>query len=200
MKRLTTGLAVGLTISSLFIGLYATWAREPSNANLAKRLVAKTNASATTSPFPACASNQLEVLASASLGAAGAGAMAFDIVNRGSSCRIGGYPEVIFQNASGVAVDRHNVHQPSMLFAEPRVVTVTLVRGGAATFGAAWNNNTVNNVPYNNQTCPKTAYAVVVLRKGVGRLWGQLPIDPRPCGDSLSVTPIEAGTWPRPNG
>ncbi len=199
MKRLTTGLAVGLTISSLFMGLYATRASEPSSANLVKRLVAKTNAPATTSPLPACASGRLEVLASASLGAAGAGAMAFDIVNRGSTCRIGGYPEVTFHNASGVAVDRHNVHQPSMLFAEPRVVTVTLVRGGAATFGVSWNNNTVNNVPY-NQTCPKTAYAVVVLRQGVGSLWGQIPIDPRPCGDSLAVTPIESGTWPRPNG
>lgn len=200
MKRLTTGLAVGLTISSLFIGLYATWASEPSNVNLVKRLVAKTNTPATASPFPACASDQLQVLASASLGAAGAGAMAFDIVNRGSSCRIGGYPEVTFQNASGVAVDRHNVHQPSMLFAEPKVATVTLVRGGAATFGVSWNNNTVNNVPYNNHTCPKTAYAVVVLRQGVGSLWGQIPIDPQPCGDTLSVTPIESGTWPRPNG
>lgn len=199
MKRLTTGLAVGLTISSLFIGLYATRASEPSNVNLVKRLVAKTNAPATTSPLPACTSDQLEVLASASLGAAGAGAMAFDIVNRGSSCRIGGYPEVTFQNASGVAVDRHNVHQPSMLFAEPRVATVTLVRGGAATFGVSWSNNPVNNLSY-NRPCPKTAYAVVVLRQGVGSLWGQIPIDPQPCGDTLSVTPIELGTWPRPNG
>lgn len=199
MKRLTIGLTIAVVTSSLFVGLYATWASEPSNANSVKRLVSKTNALATPSPLSACKSDQLEVLASASLGAAGTGAMAFNIVNRGSTCRIGGYPEVTFQNASGVVVDRHNVHQSSMLFAEPRVVTVTLGRGGAATFGVSWNNNTVNNLPY-NQTCPKTAYAVVALRKGVGSLWGQIPIDPRPCGDLLLVTPIEAGTWPRPNG
>jgi len=159
-----------------------------------------TSASATTAPIPGCTSNQLEVLASDWFGAAGAGAMAFDIVNRGPSCRIGGYPEVTFQNASAVAVDHHDVHESSMLFAEPRVVTVTLARGGVATFGVSWNDNTVNNLPYNNQTCPRTSSALVVLRQGVGSLWGQVPIDPRPCGDWLLVTPIEHGTWPRPNG
>ena len=157
-------------------------------------------ASATAARIPGCASNQLEVLVSNWFGAAGTGAMTFDIINRGLACRIAGYPQVTFQNASDLAVDHHDVHQSSMLFAEPRVVTVTLARGGVATFGVSWNDSEVNNLPYNNQTCPKTTSALVVLRQGVGSLWGQVPIDPRPCGGWLLVTPIEPGAWPRLNG
>ena len=156
-----------------------------------------TSASATAAHTPGCASHQLEVLASSWFGAAGTGAMTFDIVNRGPACRIAGYPQVTFQNASNVVVDHHDVHESSMLFAEPRVVTVTLARGGVATFGVSWSDNTVNYLPYNNQTCPKTSSALVVLRQGVGSLWGQVPTDPRPCGGWLLVTPIEPGAWPR---
>jgi hypothetical protein len=154
--------------------------------------------SSAVSPLPPCTSNQLTVLASGWIGAAGTGAMAFDIANRGPSCRIGGYPEVTFLNASAVTVDRHDVHKSSMLFAEPRALTVTLARGGVATFGVSWGDNPVNNQPY-NQTCPRTSSAVVVLRQGVGNLWGQVPINSRPCGGWLLVTPIEPGAWPRPN-
>ena len=172
----------------------------PAGSTLGLVPIFATSGSATTARIAGCTSNQLEVLASDWFGTAGAGAKTFDIVNRGPSCRIAGYPEVTFQNASAVAVDHRDVHQLSMLFAEPRVVTVTLARGGVATFGVSWNDNTVNNLPYNNQTCPKTSSALVVLRQGVGSLWGQVPIDPRPCGGGLLVTPIERGTWPRPNG
>jgi hypothetical protein len=40
MKRLTTGLAIGVAISSLFVGLYAVTASTHSNTDLKKRLVA----------------------------------------------------------------------------------------------------------------------------------------------------------------
>ena len=39
MKRLTTGLAIGVAISTLFAGVYAATATTPSNTNLEKRLV-----------------------------------------------------------------------------------------------------------------------------------------------------------------
>ena len=158
-----------------------------------------TSASATAAHIPGCASHQLEVLASNWFGAAGTGAMTFDIVNRGLACRVAGYPQVTFQSASNVVVDHHDVHESSMLFAEPRVVTVTLARGGVATFGVSWSDNEVNNLPY-NQTCPKTTSALVVLRQGVGSLRGLVPIDSRPCGGWLLVTPIEPGAWPRFSG
>ena len=40
MKRLTTGLAIGIAISTLFAGVYAATASTPSNATLEKRLIA----------------------------------------------------------------------------------------------------------------------------------------------------------------
>jgi len=154
-----------------------------------------TSVSATSAPVPECTTNQLVLLASGWFGAAGTGAMAFDVVNQGARCRIGGYPNVTFLNASALAVDSHDVHVSSMLFAEPRTVTLTLARGGVATFGVSWADN-----PIGNQTCPATARALVELRQGVGSLWGEVPINPEPCGRTLMVTPIESGAWPRPNG
>jgi hypothetical protein len=140
------------------------------------------------------------VLASGLYGALGTGFMAFDIANEGASCRIGGYPEVEFINANGVAVDHRDIHESSMVFAEPRNVTMTLARGDAASFGVSWSDNVVNNEPYNT-TCPKTSSVSVVLRNGVGRLSQSLQVDePRPCNGSLWVTPIEPEAWPRPNG
>jgi hypothetical protein len=146
-------------------------------------------------PAPGCTTNQLDVLASNWFGAAGNGSMAFDLVNRGARCRIGGYPTVKFQNGSGIAVDWHDIHRSSMLFAEPKAVTVTLTHGSVATFGVSWADN-----PVNNQTCLVTANALVELSHGVGNFWGLVPINPEPCGRTLWVTPIEPGAWPRPNG
>lgn len=154
-----------------------------------------TSVSATTVLVPECTTNQIELLASGWFGAAGSGGMAFDVVNRGARCRIGGYPNVTFLNASALAVDNHDVHDPSMLFAEPREATVTLARGSVATFGVSWADN-----PIGKQTCPPTARALVVLSRGVGNLWGEVPINSQPCGRTLWVTPIESGAWPRPNG
>lgn len=149
---------------------------------------------------PPCAGDQLMVLASDTQGFAGTGVMVIDIANRGVSCRIGGYPQVNFYNAKGVAVDRHNIHVSSMIFAEPRSVTVTLGHDGSASIGVSWSDNTVNNLPYNT-TCPSTVSVSVVLLHGVGHLSGLLPVvSARPCGGSVEVTPIEAGAWPRPNG
>ena len=139
-----------------------------------------------------CTTNQLGLLASGWFGAAGSGGMVFDVVNRGARCRIGGIPNVTFLDASAMAVDNRNVHRSSMLFAEPKVALLTLARGGVATFGVSWADN-----PISNQTCPRTARAVVVLSQGVGSLWGEVPIDPEPCGRTLFVTPLESGTWPR---
>ena len=155
-----------------------------------------TSASASTRPEPACSSAQLVVLASGSLAAAGNGSMAFDVVNRGASCRIDGYPSVTFLNAIGRAVDNRDFHNSSsMLFAEPKASMVTIARNGVATFGVSWGNN-----PVNDEACPLSANAVVELRSGVENFWGEVPIDPSPCGNYLVVTPIESGAWPRPNG
>ena len=143
-----------------------------------------------------CSSEFVEVLASGWFGAAGTGAMTFDIINRGATFRISGYPTVSFENASAIAVDHRDVHESSMLFAEPRATVVTLARGGVATFGVSWSDNPVNNEPYNT-TCPETARAVIGLLHGVGSLFGDVPINPRPCFGDLLVTPIEPGSWPR---
>jgi hypothetical protein len=87
--------------------------------------ISASSSSAASIPAP-CASDQLMVLASNILGAAGTGAMAVGIANGGAPCRIGGYPQVRFLNAKGVAVDRSDIHDSSMIFAEPKSVTVTL--------------------------------------------------------------------------
>jgi hypothetical protein len=137
-------------------------------------------------------------MASGWFGAGGTGAMTFDIVNRGPACRLRGYPSVSFENASALGVDHRDVHESSMLFAEPRAAAVSLARGGVATFGVSWSDNQVNNLPY-NKACPETARAIVNLEGGVGSLYGEVPINSRPCGGVLFVTPIESGTWPRQN-
>jgi hypothetical protein len=121
--------------------------------------------------------------------------MAFDIVNRGALCRIGGFPTVQFLNGFGIAVDNHDIHRASMLFAEPKVMTLTMRHGSVLTFGVSWADN-----PVNNQTCKVTANARVSLGDGVGHLSGEVPINPEPCGGNLWVTPIESGAWPQPNG
>jgi hypothetical protein len=147
----------------------------------------------------ACASDQLMVLASSTQGAAGTGFVTIDIANRGATCRIGGRPHVSFYNSNGVAIDRRDLYVSSMLFAEPRSVTVTLVHDGSASLGVSWSDNTVNNQPYNT-TCPRTTSIYITLRGGDGGLAGLLPLVARPCGGSLEVTPIESGAVPRPNG
>lgn len=140
------------------------------------------------------------VLASSTQGFAGTGVMVIDIANRGVSCRIGGYPQVKFFNARGVAVDRHNIHLSSMIFAEPKSMTVTLGHDGAASIGVSWSDNPVNYQGYNT-TCPSTVSMSVVLVHGVGHLSGLLQVvSARPCGGSVEVTPIETGAWPRPYG
>lgn len=157
--------------------------------------VCSISSSGATALPPGCNSNQLEVLASNWLGAAGNGAMAFDIVNRGAHCRIGGIPTVEFLNGSGIAVDNHDLHRASMLFAEPKVTMLSVKHGGVVTFGVSWADN-----PVNNQTCQVTATARVELSHGVGHVSGEVPINPEPCGGYLWVTPIELGAWPQPNG
>lgn len=151
--------------------------------------------SAATASTPGCSSGQLYVLASGWYGAAGSGSMAFDIVNRGNRCRIKGYPSVTFVDPSDLGADAHDLHRSSMIFAEPKAEVVTLGRGGVATFGVSWSDN-----PIGTQACPETARAQIQLRQGIGSLWGLVPINPSPCGGTLFVTPIESGTWPRPNG
>jgi hypothetical protein len=154
------------------------------------------SASASKVPVPACTSDQLQVLDSQWLAAAGNGAMAFDVVNSGASCRLEGYPSVAFFDAKGRAVDKRDFHNSSsMTFAEPRDSIVTLARGGVATFGVSFSDN-----PVNNDSCPEAASAVVQLHGGVGSFWGEFRIGLSPCGGGLLVTPIELGAWPRPNG
>lgn len=145
-----------------------------------------------------CASDQLMVLASSTQGAAGTGFVTIDIANRGATCRIGGLPHVSFFNAKGVAIDHRNFYESSMVFAEPRSVTVTLAHDGSASLGVSWSDNVVNNLPYNT-TCPMTTSIYITLRGGVGRLAGLLPLVARPCGGSLNVTPIEPGAVPLPS-
>lgn len=139
------------------------------------------------------------VLASSTQGAAGTGFVTIDIANRGATCRLGGRPHVFFYNAKGVAIDRRDLYVSSMLFAEPRSVTVTLAHDGSASLGVSWSDNTVNNQPYNT-TCPITTSIYITQRGGVGHLLGLLPLVSRPCGGALEVTPIEPGSVPRPNG
>ncbi|HEY5266861.1 MAG TPA: DUF4232 domain-containing protein [Acidimicrobiales bacterium] len=152
------------------------------------------SASATTAPLPGCAASQLELFASGWFGAGGTGAMAFEVVNRGALCRIGGYPSVTFVDASDFGIDHHDLHRASMLFSEPKSMTLNLPRSGVATFGVSWADN-----PVGNDICPNMARAEVVLKDGVGNLSGLVPINSAPCGGTLMVTPIESGSWPRPN-
>lgn len=155
--------------------------------------------SSAASLIPPCSNTQLIVLGSGLYGALGTGFMAIDIANKGASCRIGGYPVIEFINANGVVVDQHDIHESSMVFAEPRDVTMTLVHGSAASFGVSWSDNVVNNEPYNT-TCPKTSSVSVTLNGGVGHLSQGLQVEEaRPCNDAIWVTPIEPEAWPRPN-
>ena len=157
-----------------------------------------TSPSSAARAFQPCSSNNLWVMASGWFGAMGTGAMAFDIVNRGPACRLSGYPNVSFENSSAMGVDNRDVHSSSMLFSEPRAMVVALPREGAATFGVSWSDNPTNGRPY-NKNCPETARALVSLNRGIGSLYGEVPINSRPCGGVLIVTPIESGTWPREN-
>ena len=154
--------------------------------------------SAATSLSPPCASDQLMVLASDTEGFVGNGAMVIGIGNIGASCRIGGYPQVEFFNSKGVAVDRRDLHDSSMAFAEPRSVTVTLGRDDSASIGVSWSGNPVQ-LHGHSTTCPGTVSVTVVLLHGVGHLSGLLYVSASPCGGVVGVTPIEAGAWPHPN-
>jgi hypothetical protein len=163
--------------------------------------VISASSSSEASLTPPCASDQLMVLASNTLGALGTGAMAIDIANRGASCRIGGYPQVKFFNAKGVAVDHRDFHDSSMIFAEPKGVTVTLGHEDSASIGVSWSDNQVTLTDGHTTTCPTTVSMSVVLLHGVGNLSELLQVvSARPCGGALQVTPIEPGAWPRPNG
>lgn len=175
MRRLRLLLVIGLALTII-----------PSIAS---------SASASTHRAPDCVADQLQILDSQWLAAAGNGAMAFDVVNSGARCALEGYPNVTFLNAKGRAMDNRNVHDlSSMQFAEPKESLITLARGDVGTFGVSFSDNSVNN-----DSCPKTVNAVVQLRSGVGSFWAEFPIDLSPCGNYLSVTPIELGAWPRPN-
>jgi len=146
---------------------------------------------------PACASDHLMVLASDTDGLAGTGLMAIGIANMGATCRIGGYPEVEFFNAKGVAIDRRDFHDSSMAFAEPRSKTVTLRHEGSASIGVSWSDNSVTLLDGHNTTCPRTASLTVTLAHGVGHLSGILYVSTSPCGGGVDVTPIESGAWPQ---
>jgi hypothetical protein len=148
---------------------------------------------------PACKSDQLMVLASDTDGFAGTGLIAIGIANIGASCRIGGYPEVEFFNAKGVAIDRQDSHDSSMAFAEPRSTTVTLRHEGSAAIGVSWSDNPVTLLNGRTTTCPRTVSLSVTLGRGVGRLSGLLYVSASPCGGGVDVTPIESGAWPRPD-
>jgi hypothetical protein len=148
---------------------------------------------------PACKSDQLMVLASDTDGFAGTGLIAIGIANIGSSCRIGGYPDVEFFNSKGVAIDRRDFHDSSMAFAEPRSTTVTLRHEGSASIGVSWSDNSVTLLNGHTTTCPRTVSLSVSLVHGVGRLSGLLYVSASPCGGGVDVTPIEDGAWPRPD-
>jgi hypothetical protein len=139
------------------------------------------------------------VLASDTDGLAGTGLLVIGIANTGASCRLGGYPEVEFFNAKGVAVDHRDFHDSSMAFAEPRSVTMTLRHEGSASIGVSWSDNPVTLTNGHTTTCPRTGSLTVTLVHGVGQLSGLLYVSASPCGGGLDVTPIEDGAWPRPN-
>jgi hypothetical protein len=151
-------------------------------------------ASASTARTPSCTSDQLQLLDGEWLAAAGNGAMAFDVVNSGTRCRIEGYPTVQFLDAKGRAVFGRDLHTSSMIFAEPKESLITLAPRSSATFGVSFGDN-----PVNNESCPKVVKAVVQLVSGTGRFSGEFPLDLTPC-NGLIVTPLESGAWPRPNG
>jgi hypothetical protein len=141
------------------------------------------------------------VLGSDTDGVAGNGFMAIGIANTGATCRIGGYPLVEFFNLKSVAINRRDYHDSSMVFAEPRSVTVTLRHGGSASVGVSWSDNPVTLLNGHTVTCPATGSLTIELLNGVGNLSGLLyETSVRPCGSAVDVTPVEAGAWPRPNG
>lgn len=147
---------------------------------------------------PPCSSAQLAVLASATQGFAGTGAVTVDIANRGGACRIEGYPRVEFYNSKSAAVDRRDYHDASMAFAEPRSSVVTLGHDGAASIGISWSDNSVT-LHGHTTTCPSAVSMTVALVHGLGHLSGYVDVSASPCGGAVSVTPIEAGAWPRAN-
>jgi hypothetical protein len=148
---------------------------------------------------PACKSDQLMVLASDTDGFAGTGLVVIGIANIGASCRIGGYPEVQFFNAKGVAIDHRDFRQSSNAFAEPRSTMVTLAHEGSAAVGVSWSDNSVTLLNGHTTTCPRAVSLSVTLDRGVGRLSGLLYVSASPCGGGVDVTPIEDGAWPRPD-
>lgn len=159
--------------------------------------VSVSSVAAATMPAP-CDSDQLMVLASDTQGFAGTGTVTVDVANRGGACRIGGYPRVEFFNSKGVAVDRRDYHDSSMVFAEPRSAIVTLGHDGAASIGVSWSDNSVT-LNGHTTTCPQTVSMAVALVHGVGHLSGFIDVSASPCGGGVTVTPIESGAWPRSN-
>lgn len=144
--------------------------------------------------IPPC--SHLQVAAESSEGAAGNGAVIVLLANPRAVCKVMGFPTVVFYNNKGTAVDTHNDHASSMLFANPRAKLVVLQRNMVASFAISWDNNPVVYKSGISSTCPSALWMDVSLRGGVGSFSGYPAIEAAPCGGGLTVTAIQAGVTP----
>lgn len=144
--------------------------------------------------IPPC--SRLQVAAETSEGAAGTGAVIVLLANPGTVCEVMGFPTVVFFNNKGIAVDAHNDHVSSMLFASPKAKLVVLQKNVVASFAISWDNNPVVLKSGVSSACPSAAWMAVSLRGGVRGSIGYPAIKDAPCGGTLTVTAIQEGVTP----
>jgi hypothetical protein len=130
-------------------------------------------------------------------GALGTGGMSFLVANLGGRCTVEGYPIVNFFSSHGSEIDRKDLHQSSMLFAEPSPRLITLTHGAVASFGVSWGDNPVGTETI--KSCPRTAWANVRLASGIGVFDASPAVNAAPCGGWLIITPLEIGPEPAKN-
>jgi hypothetical protein len=144
--------------------------------------------------IPPC--THLQVAAENSEGAAGTGAVIVLLANPGAVCEVTGFPTVVFFNNKGIAVDTHNDHVSSMLFASPKAKLVVLQRNMVASFAISWDDNPVVLNSGVSTKCPSALWMAVSLSGGVRNSIGGPAIWASPCGGDLTVTAIQAGVTP----
>jgi len=122
--------------------------------------------------------NQLVLLASGWFGAAGTGAMAFDVVNQGARCRIGGYPTSL---SSTRAPSQSTVMMSTSRRCSSRAENGNADPGarGVATFGVSWATI---------QSAIRLAQRRPALWSNCAREWqplGRSADQSEPCGEPL---------------
>lgn len=125
----------------------------------------------------------------------------FLIINTAAkSCELHGYPtQIAFATADGAPVNVSISHEPTALYAQPKVERVVLSSGGVASFGISY---TYGIAPSGRE--PTTCLATLIdirLPALLSRMMSyEFPVRMDVCaaGRRVEVTPVEGRTTPQP--